>query len=293
MVRDKKTGVNKICSLFEISKKTYYECREPKERFSSKYLWIKKTVEKIIKKNPKYGVLRIKAALKNQYRITIGRDTLAKLLILWGLELRRTVRKSKVSLIRRILVKLSWKANLLIREKIDRPFQAITSDMTEITFKGGKAYLCVHKDVFGQMVYGFEVGLKQDLKLVMSSFDQAFRKIKGRVSKSTIYHQDQGTQYTSYRYIQTILNIGRISFSQKGTPTENPGQESFFGRFKEENRTEFQECKTFEELKLKIGEKIKYYNNERVHTSIGYQSPKSFTESHLKSWSNWFTKRRG
>lgn len=279
--------------MFEISKKTYYECQEPRERFVSKYVRVKKTVEKIIKKNPKYGVLRIKATLKNQYRIIIGRDTLAKLLILWGLELRRTVKKSRVSLIRRILIKLSWKANLLIREKIDKPFQAITSDMTEIRFKGGKAYLCVHKDVYGQMVYGFEVGLKQGLNLVMSSLNQAFRKIKGRVSKSTIYHQDQGTQYTSYRYIQAILNIGRISFSQQGTPTENPGQESFFGRFKEENRVEFQECKTFEELKKKIEKKIKYYNNERVHTSIGYQSPKSFTESHLKSWSNWFTKCRG
>lgn len=293
LVKNKETGVNRACSLFAVSKKTYYECREPKERFSSKYAWVKKTVRKIIKKNPKYGVLRIKAALKNQYRIVIGRDTLAKLLVIWGLDLKRTVKKSKTSFIRRILIKLSWKANLLIREKMTRPFQAITSDMSEINFNGGKAYLCVHKDVFGQMVYGFELSLKQDLKLVMASFSEALKKTGKQISRDTIWHQDQGSQYTSYKYIQEVLNIGRISFSQKGTPTDNPGQESFFGRFKEENRMEFHECRTFEELRKKVAEKIKYYNNERIHTSIGYQSPESFTESHLKSWSNWFTKYRG
>ena len=143
------------------------------------------------------------------------------------------------------------------------------------------------------MVYGWELSLKQDLKLVMASFNKALRKTRKQISKDTIWHQDQGSQYTSYKYIQTVLNIGRISFSQKGTPTENPGQESFFGRLKDENRTEFLECETFEKLKRKMAEKINYYNNERIHTSIGYQPPRSFTESHLKSWSNWFTKCRG
>jgi len=116
-VRDKEIGVNKACQLLKISKKTYYQCEEPNQRLSRKYLSIKKTVEKVIEKNPKYGVLRIKAELKRKYSILIGRDTLAKLLNIWGLELKRKIKRSKPSFIRKILIRLSWKANLLIRER--------------------------------------------------------------------------------------------------------------------------------------------------------------------------------
>ena len=291
-------GVNKVCQLFKISKKTYYQCKDPIERLSRKYLSIKEAVRKVIKDNPKYGVLRIKAELKRKYSILIGRDILAKLLNIWGLELKRKVRKSKPSFIRKILIKLSWKANLLIREKIERPFQAVTSDISEIRFNGGKAYLCIHKDVYGQRVYGWSLSLSQDLKLVRDSFQMAQRELKRLglptwLREKIIWHQDQGSQYTSYWYIQEVLKIGRISFSQKGTPTDNPGQESFFGRLKEESNLEFLECRTFEELRDKIKEKIEYYDSERIHTSIGYQPPKSFTESYLKSKLKWFTRCRG
>jgi hypothetical protein len=40
-----------------------------------------------------------------------------------------------------------------------------------------------------------------------------------------------------------------LAYSAPGTPTENPGQESFFGRLKDENRDGFKEMETFEELK--------------------------------------------
>jgi putative transposase len=294
LVKDKRIGVNKVCRLFKISKKTYYQCQNPLDSFQAKYSEIKEWVEKIIEKDPQYGVLRIKAALKEKYSITIGRDVLAKLLRIWGLNLKRTIKQSKLSLVQKILIKLSDKANLLIRETITEPFKAISSDITELSFKGGKAHLCVHKDIFGQLIYGWELSLKQDLSLVMSSFNKARiklikLKLKPKLRRKIIWHQDQGSQYTSYHYVQAVLKIGKISFSKKGTPTDNPGQESFFGRFKDENELELRESQTFEELKKKIRKKISYYNNERIHTKTGYQSPKSFTKSFLENGSKWFT----
>ncbi|MFH1482058.1 MAG: IS3 family transposase, partial [Patescibacteria group bacterium] len=64
-----------------------------------------------------------------------------------------------------------------------------------------------------------------------------------------------------------------------------PGQESFFGRLKDENRDEFKEMETFEELKKLISKKISYYNNERLHTSINLKSPKKFTSNFIKNLS--------
>ncbi len=154
----------------------------------------------------KYGVKRIKAALWQDYGIHIGRDALGRLLKLWGLSLKRKPKKAKLNVIRKILIALSDRVNLLIRTTISAPFQAITSDITEIYYNNGKnkAYLCVHKDVFGQMVYGWALSETMEVKLVCNSFKMAKHSIKElikRIPEKMLCHSDQGTQYTSYVYV--------------------------------------------------------------------------------------------
>jgi putative transposase len=269
--------------LLKISKATYYNCEEPTERFLKKYNWVKKAVRKIIKDNSNYGVRRIHKSLKNE-NITIGRDQLGELLKLWGLELKRKIKKPKISIIRKILIKLSDKANLLIRVKLTRPLQAVSSDITEVLYNDGKAklYICFHKDVFGQMIYGFSVSENMDVTLVLESLKKAIKTMK-KLTKDLskiVFHQDQGSQYTSYRYISAILNTGKISFSKKGTPTDNAGQESAIGKFKDEREEEIYETEKKQEVEKLIFSWAKYYNKRRIHTSIGYQTPEKFTKSY-------------
>lgn len=98
-------------------------------------------------------------------------------------------------------------------------------------------------------------------------------------------HQDQGAQFTSYEYVEEVLkNNITLSYSTPGTPTENPGQESFFGRLKDEGKDEFMEMETFKELKKLISKKISYYNNRRLHTSLKLQSPKKYTLNYIKNF---------
>ncbi len=99
-------------------------------------------------------------------------------------------------------------------------------------------------------------------------------------------HQDQGSQYTSYQYVEEVQKDMVLSYSNPGTPTHNPGQESFFGRFKDEWKNTIAEIETFEELQQFVNEKIKYYNEDRLHTSIGIERPLEFTKSFLKNEKN-------
>lgn len=273
-----------------MSKNTYYNHKHPDERFADKFEHIKTQVKKIIVKNSAYGVQRIKQALWDKHKIEVGRDALGRLLKLWRLGLPRKLRTSKKSVVKEILEALADRVNLLIRTKITAPFHAITSDITEIVYDQGrsKAYLAVHKDVFGQLVYGYEIGETMEAKLVISSFRKAISAIKQLIKKmpdELFCHQDQGSQYTSHEYVEEVLkNKIVLSYSTPGTPTENPGQESFFGRMKDECKDELLEMKTFEELKKLIVRKIRYYNNERIHTSINLQSPKKFTSNFIKNF---------
>jgi len=279
-------GVNRICQLTGISKATYYAALNPEDRFEAKYLNIKSFVEAIIEHDSSYGIRRIKAELEETYHIKIGRDTLAKLLKLWGLDLKRKIKTKKPNMIQKILSALADRTNLLIRSTITNPFQALSSDITEIRFKGGKAYLCVHKDVFGQMVYGWSLGLSMEAKLVIKSLEMARRSIKQLVGSGRtkpLQHQDRGSQYTSHAYVQAALEWTTLSYSDPGTPTHNPGQESFFGRFKDQWKDEMAEIETFEELERFVKAKINYYNYQRRHTSIGNTSPYKFTKSFLEN----------
>ncbi len=273
-----------------MSKNTYYDHVHPNERFIDKFQHLKTKVRKIIKDNSAYGVKRIQKALSDVYKIEIGRDALNRLLKLWSLGLARKLRTAKKSVVKEILEGLADRVNLLIRTKIKEPFQAISSDITEIIYNQGKnkAYLAVHKDVYGQVVYGWALGTTMEAKLVITSFKQAIKTIKkllGRIPKELLDHSDQGSQYTSYEYVETVLKTGiTLSYSTPGTPTENPGQESFFGRFKDENKDLFLEMESFEKLKKLIDQRISYYNDKRLHTSLKLQSPKKFTLNFIKNF---------
>ena len=281
-------SINRICQLTGLSKNTYYNHKHPDDSFAAKYGDLKKMIEKIIEGDSSYGVKRIKAALWEDHEIHIGRDALGRLLKLWRLSIKRRAKKAKRSVIQKILIALADRVNLLIRTVITAPFQAITSDITEIYYNNGrgKAYLCVHKDVFGQMVYGWALGATMETKLVLCSFKmakQSIRKLIRRLPAKLLCHQDQGSQYTSYEYTnQVLMSNMRLSYSTPGTPTENPGQESFFGRFKEECQDEINEIKTEKELQKYLIKRMKYYNKKRIHTSTGLTAPLKFTKTFMK-----------
>ncbi|MBU1778212.1 IS3 family transposase, partial [Patescibacteria group bacterium] len=72
----------------------------------------------------------------------------------------------------------------------------------------------------------------------------------------------------------------------------NPGQESFFGRLKDECQDEFNEITDFRQLQKFIKNRMNYYNNKRIHTSISYQTPKQFTQLFINNFSLSMGKKR-
>jgi transposase len=101
MVAEGTFSINRICKLVGISKNTYYHHKHSETRFEEKYQYLKNKVEKIIRADNSYGIKRIKSALKEQYNIEVGRDALGRLLKIWGLELRRKLKKPKISLLKK------------------------------------------------------------------------------------------------------------------------------------------------------------------------------------------------
>jgi transposase len=196
-VRSSNFSINRICSLCGLSKNTFHNFKDKGDRFIDKYQHLKTKISKIIKDNSFYGIKRIKQVLEDDYSIKIGRDALARLLVLWGLSIRRKIKKRKRSVIDEILRFLADRANILAQVKIKTPFKVISSDITEIIYNHGKnkAYLAVHKDVFGQLIYGYYLSLNMETKIVINSLKMSLktiRKLLGKHQKEIIVHQDRG-----------------------------------------------------------------------------------------------------
>ncbi|WP_420829637.1 integrase core domain-containing protein [Crassaminicella indica] len=95
--------------------------------------------------------------------------------------------------------------------------------------------------------------------------------------KNVIIHTDRVSQYLSKDYIKAIEGYGaKRSYSAKGNPYDNAVIKSFHAILKKEEI--YQNIyRSYEKANLAIFEFIEsWYNNKRIHSSIGYLTPNEF-----------------
>ena len=107
--------------------------------------------------------------------------------------------------------------------------------MTDITYlptKNGFLYLSAVQDLYNNEIVAWKISERNDLELVMDTLQELTTK---RNVYRSIIHSDQGFQYTSIKYHQTVEQLGMIgSHSRKGNCHDNACIESFFSHFKSE-----------------------------------------------------------
>ena len=90
----------------------------------------------------------------------------------------------------------------------------------------------------------------------------------------TLFHSDQGVEYAAHAF-QSLLTAYELepSMSRKGNCYDNAFIESFFASLKLESGSVF---KSAAEAIDNIRSYIHFYNHERQHSSLGYQSPAQY-----------------
>ena len=147
------------------------------------------------------------------------------------------------------------------------------TDFTYIKWHGRFVYLATVIDLFSREVLG--IGVRTDHSALLVS--EALLNALQNNSPPKIIHSDQGSEYKSklFRSILTDYKI-RQSMSRKGSPWQNGHQESFYGNWKVDVG-DVNRFASLGELTAEIYKSIYYYNNERIHTSLG-MPPKKFSE---------------
>ena len=144
-------------------------------------------------------------------------------------------------------------------------------DFTYIKTGTGWLYHAVVLDLYSRKVVGWAFARKRNSELTKSALKMALSR--QRPVKGCIFHSDQGIEYAAHEYRELVESAGMTrSMSRKGNPLDNAVVESFFHSLK----AELVHQRTFEndiEATAHIIEYIEFYNRERLHSALGYQSP--------------------
>ncbi len=160
--------------------------------------------------------------------------------------------------------------NVVNREFENRDhLEVIVSDLTYVRVKDKWHYICLIIDLFNREIMGYAAGKNKTADLVY----KAFSRINYPLDKIKIFHTGRGNEFKN-KTIEGILETFDIkrSLSAKGNPYDNAVSEAGMKVIK----TEFIYQETFislEELETKLFDYINWYNNIRIHGSLGYQTP--------------------
>lgn len=161
--------------------------------------------------------------------------------------------------------------NLIKNKQVTRPNEVFVSDITYINTCEGFFYLVLITDLYSRKIVGWDLSDS----LGIEGCQRAVRMALGGIKNSTtlIHHSDRGLQFCSSGYIDILKNHNvEISMTEENHVYENAVAERVNGILK----TEFflgQKLKSFQIAKRIVEESIRIYNQERLHTSLDYQTP--------------------
>jgi transposase InsO family protein len=276
-------GLGSALAAVDLPKSTWYYQQKHRVSYEEKYAHLQPILEEIARKHPEYGRPRIMAELRDTYGQDVNHKVVQRLLQVWELRLMRSIRRPKPSGVRQAIISSGKQVNLVAQlDKIEL-FQVSYTDFTELVYANGrrKAQLLPIIGHVSKIAYGWAVSEHADTELALLAWEQV-KKTWRRLDipyAGMIVHHDQDAVFTGYEWARRlVLEDGvRLSFTLRGFK-DNPEMESFNGRFKEENHSLFLEAQTLDELIEVVNERMRYYNEERRHSSIGYLSPLTFID---------------
>ena len=151
------------------------------------------------------------------------------------------------------------------------------SDLTYVRVGGDWAYVCLPVDLADRGIVGHSAGRTRDASLVLG----AFATLDFPLADVRVFHTDRGGGFDDTRIDEPFDVFGiKRSLSRKGNPYDNAVVESTDRLLKKELV-----CRNHYAT---IGQPrrgpdccVWWSDDQRLHSTLGYRSPKEFTEQGL------------
>jgi len=158
---------------------------------------------------------------------------------------------------------------LLRNLSITRPNQVWASDVSYLPMAHGFVYLTVMLDWYSRRVLSWRVSVTMDGEFIMDALEEAIEKY----GCPAIMNTDQGSQYTSERFIQALKERDiQISMDGKGAWRDNIFVERLWRSVKYED-IYLHAYATPSEVKQGLKRYFQFYNTSRPHQAHTGQTP--------------------
>lgn len=261
-----------------------YKKNQEKEKKLVEAEVILQQVYQIRSKHKRMGVKKLYIKLQpffKTHRIKLGRDALFDLLK----EFRMLVKPLKRNHYTTDSYHRFYKYPSLIKNWIPcEPNQLWVSDITYIEMKEGFSYLSVITDAFSHKIVGWHLAKSPTAKASIVALKMAIKNTKD--THQLIHHSDRGAQYCSQEYISLLKSKGiKISMTEHGDPYENAIAERINGIIKNEYLEK--EYNNAGQLWLDVSKTVRLYNTDRLHMSIGMQTPEYIHQTGILTKKLW------
>ena len=266
-----KYSIHLLCRTLNVLRSTYYHhsLRSPEQPLWEKEdAEIRPIVQQIFDESKeRYGTRKLKAELENR-----GYEVSLKRLRRYMKELNIKSKQTQLKYFSSSNRKYMYRRNKLKQQFLQTaPNLVWVSDVTYVRVAKDFYAICVVIDLFSRKVLAYEIAPNNTAELIITTFLKAF-ELRDRPD-GLLFHSDQGTQYTSYKFRTFLRGLGvKQPFSYPGIPYDNAVAESFFSSMKvEELSHHFYDVS--KDLFRDVAEYVEFFNSKRLHQKLGYKTP--------------------
>ena len=261
--------MTRLCRCYGVTRPGYYAWRRrPVSRHQEQdRVLFEQIVAIFAASRGTYGSPRVHRALRHQGQ-RVSRRRVARLMRVGGLRGRVTrVYRRKAGTHR-------WfgqHPNHVRWTRATGPNQIWVGDLTYLRVVRRWWYLATVLDQFSRRVLAWRLGAVRDSRLTGAVVKAALRRRRPTVG--LIFHSDRGSEYLGASFRRRLVARGvRQSMTRGGAPGENAHVESFFHSLKADG-VHGRAFHTVVELRQYLRWYVPFYNYQRLHSSLNYQSP--------------------
>lgn len=226
-------------------------------------------ITKIRKNHKRMGCRKMYYACRNN--VSVGRDLFEEIAIANGFKVR-TKRNPQ---------RTTWASkhrvypNLLEGMVLTGPNQAWQSDIFYMKVEEIDHYGISIIDLYTRMLRALHVSRTLEAKQNVLAFKTAVANCEGAILEGCISHSDRGSQYISLIMERIVLSYG-MRLSMCKLPQENAYAERVQGTIKHEYLSGMDI--TLKNVKRKMAEIMRLYNEERPHRNLGNMTPCAYEQ---------------
>lgn len=258
-------SIRRQCQLVDLNRATYYQQSAAESPLN---LHLMQLIDEQYTRTPFYGYRKLTAHLRRLSKDgadipLVNHKRVAALMQKMGLQAvfprpRTTIPAPKHK-----------KHPYLLRGlTITRPNQVWSTDITYIPMRPGFMYLVAVIDWFSRFVLTWQLSNTLDGAFCLNALHLALQ-----LGQPDIFNTDQGAQFTAHDFTGCLEAAGiRISMDGRGRALDNIFVERLWRTVKYED-VYLKEYATVPALEAGLGDYFHFYNYQRLHQSLQYNTP--------------------